>query len=298
MNAGMKEVQIRRIQGNLETVCRDRLAVEEPLEIVLGCTVEGERVHRSISVTMRTPGADAELAVGFLFSEGIVRDRDQIQAVRPCIRQGNSIRVDLRPEVTVDLARLERHFYTSSSCGVCGKVSIESVRVAPQHRFHNGYLVVSASLIHRLPGQLRAAQRGFDHTGGLHASGLFDIAGRLLALREDVGRHNALDKLLGGQFLTGGIPLVDRILLLSGRASFELVQKAAMAGIPIVAAVGAPSSLAVELAREHGMTLLGFVRDDRMNIYSGEARIQVDASFLPAMAVPLASAEHSVLEPS
>jgi FdhD protein len=176
--------------------------------------------------------------------------------------------------VAVDLTRLERHFYTSSSCGVCGKASLEAVRVCVRQRLPEGRPLIDAEVIHRLPESLRAAQTVFDRTGGLHAAALFDARGQLLCLREDVGRHNALDKLIGAQFLAGRTPLSEDILLVSGRASFELVQKAVVAGIPTLAAVGAPSSLAVSLAREHGLTVLGFVRQDRFNIYTGAERIR------------------------
>jgi FdhD protein len=251
----------------------DLLAVEEPLEIRLGVGGAGRRRHRAVSVTMRTPGHDRELAVGFLFTEGIIAAREQILAVHACQR-GNVVRVDLRPGVTVDLGRLDRHFYTASSCGVCGKASLEAVRVAPHRRPHDGRPVVEAAVIQRLPETLRAAQNVFDRTGGLHAAALFDARGNLQGVREDVGRHNALDKLIGAAFLAGRTPLGDGVLLVSGRASFELVQKAAVAGIPVLAAVGAPSSLAVDLAREHGLTLLGFVRRDRLNLYTGAGRIR------------------------
>jgi FdhD protein len=240
---------------------------------------------------MRTPGHDGELAVGFLFTEGIITAREQVMGVRAC-RSGNVVRVDLRPEVAVDLTRLERHFYTASSCGVCGKESLEAVRVSSPHRPSERRPTVEAAVIHRLPDTLRAEQAVFDRTGGLHASALFDIHGNLLCLREDVGRHNALDKLIGAQFLSGRTPLSESVLLVSGRASFELVQKAAVAGIAILAAVGAPSSLAVDLARECGLTVLGFVRADRFNIYTGADRIRHALSDLqPApiseMRVPL-----------
>jgi FdhD protein len=248
------------------------LAVEDPLEIRLGYDVRGRWVHAAVSVTMRTPGNDRELAVGFLFTEGILVNREQLARSHAC-RLGNVVCVDLKAGVTVDLARLERHFYVSSSCGVCGKASLKAVRVCPAHRLRDGRPLVDAALIQRLPEALRGAQTVFDRTGGLHAAALFDTGGELLCLREDVGRHNALDKLIGAQFLAGRIPLLDDVLLVSGRASFELVQKAAVAGIPILAAVGAPSSLAVRLAHEHGMTLLGFVRHDRFNIYTGAERI-------------------------
>jgi FdhD protein len=198
---------------------------------------------------------------------------EQVASIRAC--GGGSVAcVELRPGVAVDLTRLERHFYTSSSCGVCGKASLEAVRISARHRLEAGRPTVEAGVIQRLPEALRKAQTVFNRTGGLHAAALFDTSGNLLCLREDVGRHNALDKLIGAQFLSGRTPLLDSVLLVSGRASFELVQKAALAGIPILAAVGAPSSLAVSLAREHGLTVLGFVRQDRFNIYTCGERIR------------------------
>jgi FdhD protein len=266
-------VRVRRVCDSGSAVQPDVLAVEEPLEIRLGRQVGGRRVHAAVSITMRTPGNDRELAAGFLFTEGILASREQVASARAC-GGGNVACVELRPGVAVDWARLERHFYTSSSCGVCGKASLEAVRVSARHRPADGRPVVGAGVVRRLPEALRAAQTVFDRTGGLHAAALFDADGNLLCLREDVGRHNALDKLIGAQFLAGRTPLRESVLLVSGRASFELVQKAAVAGIPILAAVGAPSSLAVSLAREHGLTVLGFVRPDRFNVYSGGERIR------------------------
>jgi FdhD protein len=260
---------------------RDLLAVEEPLEIRVHFDADERLVRRTVSITMRTPGDDLALAVGFLFTEGILTDRAQVEDVRHCgpvvgddgLR--NVVRVRLAPGRTVDLARLERHFYTSSSCGVCGKTSIEALRatssfpIAPP----DAAPVLAPAVVHALPARLREAQTLFERTGGLHASALFDMQGTLLALREDVGRHNALDKVIGAELMAGSLPASDRVLLVSGRASFELVQKAAMAGIPVLAAVGAPSSLAVRLATESGMTLLGFVRDGRFNVYAGGERL-------------------------
>jgi FdhD protein len=266
-------VRVCRVSDSGSAVQPDLLAVEEPLEVRLGCDVGGRRVHRAVSVTMRTPGHDLELAVGFLFTEGVIVAREQVAGARAC-GAGNVARVDLHPGVAVDLSRLERHFYTSSSCGVCGKASLEAVRVCARNRLPESRPVVEAAVIHHLPEALRAAQAVFDRTGGLHAAALFDANGNLLCLREDVGRHNALDKLIGAQFLAGRTPLWEGVLLVSGRASFELVQKAAVAGIPILAAVGAPSSLAVSLAREQGLTVLGFVRQDRFNIYTGAERVR------------------------
>ena len=267
-----------RVTGAYATTARDVLAVEEPLEIRLHVEHDGRLVRRAVSVTMRTPGDDAELAAGFLFTEGIVRSRGAIADIRHCgpanaAGAGNTIRVELAPDTPVDFARLERHTYTTSSCGVCGKTSIEALEATSCFALPLAVPIVDAVLVHRLPALLREAQRVFDRTGGLHASALFDLDGRLTVLREDVGRHNALDKVVGARLLADALPAHDAILLVSGRASFELVQKAIMAGVPLLAAVGAPSSLAVSLAEECGLTLLGFVRDGRFNVYAEERRI-------------------------
>ncbi|MGI8638389.1 MAG: formate dehydrogenase accessory sulfurtransferase FdhD [Pyrinomonadaceae bacterium] len=275
------EMPVYRVRENQTlAVESDALAVEEPLEIRLGFIENGRATHKSVSITMRTPGDDFELAAGFLFTEGIVKSADQINKIQHCGVPGkdsnlrNTVRVDLRADVTIDFKRLERHFYTSSSCGVCGKTSIEALQTGVCQLKKHDNVLFSPETIHRLPETLRTAQNIFDRTGGLHAAALFDAAGEMESLREDVGRHNAVDKLIGTQFLAGKTPVADKLLMVSGRASFELVQKALMAGIPILAAVGAPSSLAVELAREYGMTLLGFVRDNRFNIYTGAERIE------------------------
>lgn len=246
----------------------DVLAVEEPLEIRLGFP---DGTHKAISITMRTPGDDGELAAGFLFTEGIISSPDQIEQIRHCGDGTNTIRVDLHDCLDLDLKRLDRNFYTTSSCGVCGKASIEALATGVKRTESD--TKVTPDVIHSLPHRLREAQSVFDTTGGLHASALFEADGGLDIVREDVGRHNALDKVIGAKFLASKTPISNNILLVSGRASFELVQKALMAGIPILAAVGAPSSLAVELAREYGMTLIGFVRDDRFNIYCGMERV-------------------------
>ncbi|MDQ3997911.1 MAG: formate dehydrogenase accessory sulfurtransferase FdhD [Gemmatimonadota bacterium] len=262
---------------NAAGVCapeRDVLAVEEPLEIQLDARIADQPVRKTLSVTMRTPGHDVELAVGFLFTEGIVHERSQIDGVSECDASGNVVCVRLTYGAVVDLGRLERHFYTSSSCGVCGKTSIEALQTTSRHPLPPGEPVVDADLIHHLPRALRDAQAVFESTGGLHASALFDAAGRLHTLREDVGRHNALDKVIGAELLAGRLPAHDKLLIVSGRASFELVQKAVMAGIPILVALGAPSSLAVQLATCSGMTLVGFARDARFNIYAGNARVR------------------------
>jgi FdhD protein len=252
----------------------DALAVEEPLEIRLEADVAGRALRKTIAVTMRTPGDDIELATGFLFTEGIVAERAHFEHVARCGVAGNVVRVRVAAGADVDLARLERHFYTTSSCGVCGKTSIEALRTTSRYALPRDRPVVEAALIHRLPAALRAAQSVFDRTGGLHASALFDVDGSVHCLREDVGRHNALDKVIGAELLAGRLPAHDRILVVSGRASFELVQKAAMAGIPVLVAVGAPSSLAVELAATAGMTLVGFARDGRFNVYAGAQRVR------------------------
>lgn len=272
--------------GEEESCFTDALAVEEPLEIRIGFP-DGK--HKAVSITMRTPGNDGELAAGFLFTEGILTSPEQIKQVRHCglkigsikgtldrvsTLNSNTIRVDLKYDVDLDLKRLERNFYTTSSCGVCGKASIEALANGVSSVADRGQ-TVHANVIHSLPDKLREAQALFETTGGIHASALFNADGELDIVREDVGRHNALDKIIGAKFMDGGMPLSDKILLVSGRASFELVQKALMAGIPILAAVGAPSSLAVELAGEYGMTLIGFVRDERFNIYCGGERINI-----------------------
>lgn len=273
-------VAIQRISGEVRQDSEDDLAVEEPLEIDLAYRGPDGPELRSLSITMRTPGHDEELAVGFLLTEGIIRDRGDLREVRGQCHTGracraNLVRVALQDHVAVDLRRMERNFYTTSSCGVCGKASIAALRTAPRYpaAAEGSPPFVPAGLLHRLPERLRAAQEGFAATGGLHASALVDGAGQVVLLREDVGRHNALDKLIGRALLEGLLPLRGHLLLVSGRASFELVQKAAMAGLPFLGAVGAPSSLAVELAREAGMTLVGWLRDGRFNVYTGSWRI-------------------------
>ncbi len=265
-------VPVRRVEEQSSSQVQDLLAIEEPLEIRIG--------DRTISLTMRTPGHDFELAAGFLFTEGILTGHEQIQKIRRTEnasnprQASNSVTVELNLGVEVDFERLQRHFYTTSSCGVCGKASIEALETQGCPVLPRDSPVIESAIIHSLPGTLRREQAVFDHTGGLHAAGLFDSQGNLALLREDVGRHNAVDKLIGAEMLAGHTPLSDKLLLVSGRASFELVQKALMGGIPILAAVGAPSSLAVETAQRFNITLLGFVRDHRFNIYSGASRIQ------------------------
>jgi FdhD protein len=278
--ASAERTTVQRVAGTTFTRDTDVLAIEAPLEISLEYGPSGQRQTHSLAVTMRTPGHDTELVAGFLLSEGIVQQTADIISIehhadprRPKERS-NVVRAALSPGVALELDRLERHFYTTSSCGVCGKTSIDAVKatscpVPPSAASPQ----VPASLIHALPGRQRAAQPVFEQTGGLHATALFSAQGELLLLREDVGRHNAFDKVVGAALLAGQLPLGQHIVLLSGRASFELVQKAALAGVAILAAVGAPSSLAVEAAEEFGLTLLGFVRNERFNIYTHAQRI-------------------------
>jgi FdhD protein len=281
---------VLRVTAEGLTARGDAVATEEPLEIQLSYEKAGGlRVTKSVAITMRTPGHDAELAAGFLFTEGIVRERGQIGDIaavppppgRPV--NGNTIRVTLRAGVAVDLRTLERHFYTTSSCGVCGKTSLEALRVTGRIVLAPNEPLIDLPTVLRLPQVLRETQTVFDQTGGLHAAGLFDAAGALLGVHEDVGRHNAVDKVIGTQFLAGRTPLSRHLLLVSGRASFELMQKSLMAGIPVLAAVGAPSSLAVDVARQFGATLLGFVRDGRLNVYAGAQRLhETSSATLPA----------------
>ena len=254
-----------RINGARVEKVTDELAEEEPLEI----RVRG----RGLTVTMRTPGADDELAAGFLLTEGMIKQRADILRIVPCPESeaGNRLDVFLAPEVYVDFEKLTRHVFASSSCGVCGKATIDAVRGA-FGRVTSSATVSPLALSH-MPETMRARQATFARTGGLHAAGLFDLQGRLLALREDVGRHNAVDKVLGFALMQGLLPLERHVLLVSGRLSFEIMQKALAAGVAIVAAVSAPSSLAVEFARESGQTLVGFLRGERMNVYAGVERV-------------------------
>ncbi|MFQ5448546.1 MAG: formate dehydrogenase accessory sulfurtransferase FdhD, partial [Saprospiraceae bacterium] len=252
--------------------------LEEPLEIRLGFEKEGVRHQKSISVTMRTPGVDEELALGFLLTEGILFSLSQIKNIsRAATRwpeaKENVIVVELNGHQEVNFKRLERHFYTTSSCGVCGKASIEAVRVQGAFEIPENAPQIEADLLHALPEHLLRNQSVFDCTGGLHAAELFDKEGRLLMAREDIGRHNALDKLIGAAWQQRMVPLHDYLILVSGRAGFELVQKSVVAGAPLLAAVGAPSSLAVGLAAEAGMTLIGFLRNGQFNIYSHPERV-------------------------
>jgi FdhD protein len=279
------QVSIVKITGDSVKLAKsaqavpDLLAVEEPLEIRLAF---GDKV-RNLAVTMRTPGHDADLALGFLFTEGIITGAEAVKTVAhvflPCSEnKQNTILVTLNEGVVPNLRQAERNFYTTSSCGVCGKASIEAIRTVSAFGSQPpeaGASAVDPAFILGLPERLAKEQEVFAETGGLHAAALFDINGALRLVREDVGRHNAVDKLIGAEMMEGKLPLAQSVLLLSGRASFELVQKAAMAGIPVIAAVGAPSSLAVSLAEEFGTTLIGFLRNNRFNIYTGSHRVNI-----------------------
>ena len=261
---------VQTVERGLSCSRSDLLAIEDPLQICLN--------GAPLSITMRTPGSDLDLAVGFLFTEGIIDDIGQILSMRAGSAEdedsGDRVTIRLKPEVAVDPTRIRRNFYTSSSCGVCGKLAIGAIEVRPSRPMRRSGPQFRADLIYRLPGLLSQAQDNFAQTGGIHAAALFSPEGVLLGLREDVGRHNAVDKLIGFALRDGTVPLGDSLILVSGRAGFELVQKSVMAAIPALAAVGAPSSLAVETAQRFGMTLIGFLRGERFNTYSGNWRIE------------------------
>jgi FdhD protein len=278
-NPAHREVHIDALRDAGNARRSDAIAVEEPLEIRLmrdGLPEADDNggTGRSISITMRTPGHDAELAVGFLHGEGLLREARDVVDVGPCGPTGNVIRVTARADLPLDLEKLGRNFYTTSSCGVCGKASIEAVTASAGTRRVESALVVRESVLRGLPETLKASQAGFAETGGMHAVGLFTAEGELLASREDVGRHNAMDKLVGAALRAGELPWRDRVLLLSGRASFELLQKAMLAGAPLVAAIGAPSTLAVELAESAGITLVAFLRTGGCNVYCHAWRVR------------------------
>ena len=273
--------RVIRLAGPGVTVRPDTLVAEEPLEIRVG--------RGPLAVTMRTPGHDFDLAAGFLVSEGVVRRADEVAGIRYCAGASddgntyNVVDVVLSPGVAPPDPSLERNFYTTSSCGLCGKASLDAVRTTAAWSVRDDPLLVGPAIVAELPDRLRAAQQIFARTGGLHAAGLFSADGRLLCLREDVGRHNAVDKVLGWALREDRLPLRGKLLLVSGRASFELVQKAVMAGIPLLAAVSAPSSLAADLAADAGLTLIGFLRGSSMNVYSAAHRLGiVDAALVGA----------------
>lgn len=263
MNEGLHPIKITKTKNGTSTEQDDVVAVEAPLEIQVKLWDEDE--PRAISVTMRTPGDDEELALGFLFTEGLLTSYSQVKAVKSLGE--NIVKVYLQEGVTIDLQKAERNFYTTSSCGVCGKASIEAITTKAQFPIQNK-ATLHDKILFGLKAKLTEQQSLFTATGGIHAAALFNESGELLTLQEDVGRHNALDKLVGEAFRRNQLPLEKSILLLSGRASFELIQKATMAGIGTIVSVGAPSSLAVELARENGQTLIGFLKESSYNIYS------------------------------
>jgi len=291
-NPSVRSAEIFRVKRDEIAQVQDAVAVEEPLEIQLVYGAVDNRKVKSISITMRTPGNDDELAAGFLMTEGVVRDATHItsigppsaaktappkktdiaRATLPTGLRSQVIRVELSPEVEVSMSTLQRNFYITSSCGVCGKASLLALRTLCPLPQHDNFMIRS-DILSTLPQQLQPVQAAFKETGGLHAASLFTSDGELHSVREDVGRHNAVDKLLGEAFLQDAVPLRNHLLLLSGRASFELLQKAVMGGIPMVAAIGAPSSLAIEVAREFSITLVGFLRPDSFNIYSAPERV-------------------------
>ncbi|MDP7721389.1 formate dehydrogenase accessory sulfurtransferase FdhD [Mycobacterium sp. TY814] len=265
--------RVRHLAAGQATTRQETLAVEEPLEIRLNGTPS--------TVTMRTPGSDFELAQGFLLTEGIIAQRADVQTIRYCdgrdddgANSYNVLDVTLAPGVQPPSLDVTRNFYTTSSCGVCGKASLEAVRLISRHAPGDDPATVSAAALRAMPDQLRGGQKVFAATGGLHAAALFGVDGTMLAVREDIGRHNAVDKVVGWALEHGRVPLAGSVLLVSGRASFELTQKALMAGIPVLAAVSAPSSLAVALAEESGITLVAFLREDSMNVYSRADRVE------------------------
>jgi FdhD protein len=274
------KTRVRVVEDGQVRVRPDTLATEEPMEIRL--LAGGTK--QTVAVTMRTPGADFELAAGFLYGEGIVDSPEDILKISYCVdsdidaeQRYNIVNVELRGGREFDLRALERNFYTTSACGVCGKASLKQLELRGCPVMPPGP-EVTARIIHALPQKLREAQGIFEATGGLHAAALFDKRGELITLREDVGRHNATDKLFGWALMEGRLPLSDHIVIVSGRSSFEILQKCLAAGVPIVCAISAPSSLAVDVAREFGMTLVGFLRGGRFNIYAGSDRIRLESS--------------------
>jgi FdhD protein len=280
MTQSVSPAQIIRIGSQGQESVPDLVAIEEPLEMRLGIGPNEQREQLNLSVTMRTPGHDKELALGFIFTEGIISSFEEVSSIEYCEtkkpeEKGNVLRIELDPTVHIDETKLIRHFYTSSSCGVCGKSSIEAIKV-PILPIEERFGTVNTKVICALPKLLKVAQKLFEHTGGIHACGLFNLKGDMLKLREDVGRHNAVDKLIGSFLIEKKLPLSKTILVLSGRISFELVQKSARAGVQFIAAIGAPSSLAIDMAKKHNITMVGFLKNSSFNIYSGGDRINFD----------------------
>lgn len=269
----MHNIEITKFNEDGQYSKNDEVAIEEPLEISLSYFEENNLLTKNISVTMRTPGNDKFLAIGFLFTESIIKDASYIQYANHFDTESNRINIGLHKTKQPFLQNTERNFYTTSSCGVCGKASIDAIRTVSDFKDVSDSLLVKAGLLYALPHKLREQQVIFESTGGLHAASLFSSVGEFLMLQEDVGRHNALDKLIGEALLNEMLPLNKVILLLSGRASFELIQKAAMAGIKMVAAIGAPSSLAVKLADDAGITLIGFLKKNSLNVYTQKHRV-------------------------
>ena len=279
MSSSTQAIDISKVNADRQITVEDHVAVEEPLEIQIGAASAADAAAKSISITMRTPGHDVELALGFLYTEAIITAAHQVRTadlsgpVDAKTGLRNIVRIELEADVQIDLGRLQRNFYTTSSCGVCGKSSISALRVSGCASLADIGATYSRKLVMALPDKLLQQQRLFSPTGGLHAAAVFDQRGEIVCVREDVGRHNALDKIIGALLLDNQLPAANLGLLVSGRTSFELVQKALVAGLPTLVAVSAPSSLAVELASEYGMTLIGFLRDGKFNIYTGNSRI-------------------------
>lgn len=271
----VEHINIHKISGSGINETEDRVAVEEPLEIQLEYSTGSGRMLKNVAVTMRTPGNDEELAAGFLFTEGVIKNKEAIQEIKRPLSDDGRILIVLKENVIPALNNAARNFYTTSSCGVCGKASIDAISTVSSFPGVKDDLHINAPVLYHLQDDLKKQQQVFEETGGIHASALFDMDGNFIMLREDVGRHNALDKIIGTALMNDQLPLTNSILFLSGRASFELLQKATMAGLRLIAAVGAPSSLAVEMAKEQNITLVGFLKNNRFNIYSGKQRIKL-----------------------
>lgn len=277
--SGTKKISITKFQNNQRTISEDVSAVEDPLEIIVQYLKDKQEIEKVISITMRTPEADQLLAAGFLFTEGIIKKANDVQLIqnkKDILGQPDPNRIIVRlndEEPLFDFKKLDRNFYTTSSCGVCGKTSIEAVKTTSSFDINNDIPVVEKEVIYKLPNLLNSHQKLFATTGGIHATALFDKTGNFVDAQEDVGRHNAMDKLIGNAMMRKYLPLSNNIMLVSGRASFELIQKAAMAGVPILVAVGAPSSLAIELAEASNITLIGFAKTESFNIYTHPNRI-------------------------
>ena len=271
----IEHISIHKINAGQINETDDKVAVEEPLQIELEYSTASGRMQKNIAVTMRTPGNDEELAAGFLFTEGIIKNATAISEIKRSHADENIVQVILKEGIIPLLGNAARNFYTTSSCGICGKASIEAINTVSVFTAEKDSININAAILYNLQDKIKEQQHVFEDTGGIHASALFDCNGNFILLREDVGRHNALDKVIGAALMKLELPLNKHLLFLSGRASFELVQKAVMAGIKMIAAVGAPSSLAVEMAKENGITLIGFLKSNRFNIYSGEQRITV-----------------------